>query len=314
MQNYNSFVDIRDSKGPWLGLLQIVLFCIGGLVFFQLIGILPLLVLYDVDIQTLAQALSMESEDPKYRMALYMVQGVGSFGAFILAPLFYIWQYQSAAIGHYFSYDARYWQPLIYTVFITICFMVVNSVFIEWNINIKFPEFMAGFERWAQAKEEELKRVTEYLTNFSGFNELLIAMVVVAIIPAIGEELLFRGLIQTRLQRISGNVHVAIWVSAMVFSAFHMQFYGFLPRLLLGALFGYLFFWSGSLVVAMLAHFVNNGFSLVMLYLYKEKLVGFNIDETESVPLETVAFFFIIGAVLTFFLIKFYRTPQKADG
>ena len=63
---------------------------------------------------------------------------------------------------------------------ITICFMVVNSVFIEWNINIKFPEFMAGFERWAQAKEEELKRVTEYLTNFSGFNELLVAMVVVA--------------------------------------------------------------------------------------------------------------------------------------
>ncbi len=314
MQNYNSFVDIRDLKGPWLGLLQITLFCIGGLVIFQLVGVLPLLVLYDIDVNALAGALSMESEDPKFRMALYLVQGLTAFGAFIVAPLFYIARYQDARIKKYFFYDVKHWQPLVYTVFITLCFMVVNSVFIEWNINIKFPEFMQGFENWAMDKEEELKKVTEYLTNFTGLNELLVAMVVVAIIPAVGEELLFRGLIQTRLQRITRNAHAAIWISALIFSAFHLQFYGFVPRLLLGALFGYLFYWSGSLLVPMLAHFVNNGFSLLMIYLYKEDLVGFNIDDTESVPLETVSFFFIIGAALIFFFVKFYRNLQQVDG
>ena len=314
MQNYNSFVDIRDLKGPWLGLLQIVLFCVGGLILFQLLGVLPLMLLYDMDLAALAQALTMESEEPEFRMGLYLVQGVTAVGAFIVAPLFYIHRYQDASIKKYFYYDAEHWQPLVYTVFITLCFMVVNSVFIEWNINIKFPQFMEGFEQWARAKEDELQKVTEYLTNFTGLNELLVAMVVVAIIPAVGEELLFRGLIQTRLQRIAGNAHVAIWVSALLFSAFHLQFYGFVPRLLLGALFGYLFFWSGSLLIAMLAHFVNNGFSLLMIYLYKEQLVGFNIDDTESVPLETVTFFFIIGAVLTFFFIKFYHNQRKTDG
>lgn len=314
MQKYNSFVEINDSKGPWLGLLQIVLFCFGGLVVFQVVSIVPLLLFYDIDLVTLANGMASLNEDPKYRTAMYLSQGVGSLGAFIIAPLFYIRIYQKERIGAFFSHDTRHWQPLIYTVLITLCFMVVNSLFIEWNINVDFPEFMAGFERWAQAKEEQLRLVTDYLTTFSGIGELLIALVVVAVIPGIGEELLFRGLIQTRLQKITGNVHIAIWLSAFAFSAFHLQFYGFVPRLLLGALFGYIFFWSGSLVLAMVAHFFNNGFSLVMLYLYKEELIDYNIDSTESVPLESVAFFFIIGAGLTYFFVNFHRNLEKSDG
>lgn len=313
MQSYNSFVEIRDWKGPWLGLLQIALFCFGGLVVFQVAAV-PLLFLIDVDLSLVLSGFSGESVDPLAKIALYLLQGFASVGAFILAPLFYIYRYQDAPVTKFFEYDTRYWQPLVYTALITFCFMVVNSVVIEWNINVDFPQFMDGFERWAQAKEEQLKRMTELLTDFSGLGELVIALVVVAIVPAIGEELLFRGLVQTRLQRIVGNPHVAIWISAIIFSAIHFQFYGFVPRLLLGVLFGYLFFWSGSLVIPMVAHFVNNGFSLIMVFLYKEELVGFNIDDTESVPLESVAFFFIIGAVLTFFFIRFHRNLRSTDG
>jgi membrane protease YdiL (CAAX protease family) len=253
-------------------------------------------------------------DDPRSKVALYSAQAVGSIGAFILVPMFYIKLYQRTKVSTYFSIDTRYWQPLIYVILITFCFMIVNSLFIEWNLNLTFPEFMSGFEQWAQAKEEQLKAITEYLTDFSGFDELLVALFVVAIIPGIGEELLFRGLIQTRLQQLTRNPHIAIWVAAIFFSAFHFQFYGFVPRMLLGALFGYIFYWSGSLVLAMLAHFFNNGFSLVMLYLYKNDLVDFNIDDTETVPLETVGFFFIIGAALTYLFIKFHRNLESADG
>jgi len=315
MQKYNSFVEIGDSKGAWLGLLQITLFCFGGLVLFQLFALAPLVIFSDLEPALMGQAFLDGSDDPIYKVALYLTQGVGSVGAFILAPLFYISRYQkNARIGDFFFIETRYWQPIAYTVLITISFMVVNSLFIEWNLSWKFPEFMAGFEEWALAKEEELKRITDYLTDFSGPGELLVAMLVIAVVPAIGEELLFRGLIQTRINKIVGNPHLAIWVAAILFSAFHMQFYGFVPRLLLGALFGYLFYWSGSLVLAMIAHFVNNGFSLIMVYLHRQGALDFNIDDTESVPLETVGFFFIIGASLAFFLVRFYQNIEKADG
>ncbi len=314
MQKYNSFLEIRDLKGPGLGLLQLVLFCFGGLILFQLISLIPLVLFFGIDQNSLAVALSGQSDDPNHKAALYITQGVGSLGGFIITPLLYVRFFQDTKVNSYFSLDTRYWQPFVYVVLITFCFMVVDSLFIEWNLNFKFPEFMAGFEQWAQAKEEQLRVITEYLTDFSGFGELLIALVVVAVIPGIGEELLFRGLIQTRIQQLAKNPHIAIWVTAIFFSAFHMQFYGFIPRLLLGALFGYIFYWSGSLVLAMLAHFFNNGFSLVMLYLYKKDLVGFNIDDTETVPLETVVFFFIIGAALTYLFINFHRKQESADG
>lgn len=314
MQKYNSFVEIGDSKGPWLGLLQITLFCFGWLVLFQLFALAPLVIFSDLEPALMGQAFSGENDDPIYKVALYLTQGVGSIGAFILAPLFYISRYQNGRISDFFFFDTHYWQPIVYTVLITISFMVVNSLFIEWNLSWKFPEFMSGFEQWALAKEEELKRITDYLTDFSGPGELMIAMLVIAVVPAVGEELLFRGLIQTRINRIVRNPHLAIWIAAILFSAFHMQFYGFVPRVLLGALFGYLFYWSGSLVLAMVAHFVNNGFSLIMVYLHRQGTLDFNIDDTESVPLETVTFFFIIGAILTFFLIRFYQKIEKADG
>ncbi|WOK06491.1 CPBP family intramembrane glutamic endopeptidase [Imperialibacter roseus] len=313
MQKYNSFLEIRDLKGPGLGLLQLVLFCFGGMIVFQIISVLPLMLLFNTGFEE-TMRLMTDMGDPRSKVALYTTQAVGSLGAFILVPLLYVKLYQSTKVSTYFSVDTRYWQPLTYAILITFCFMVVNSLFIEWNINLKFPEFMSGFEQWAQTNEEQRKVITEYLTDFSGFGELLVALFVVAIIPGIGEELLFRGLIQTRLQQLVRNPHAAIWISALFFSAFHVQFYGFVPRLFLGALFGYIFYWSGSLVLAMLAHFFNNGFSLVMLYLYKNDLVDFNIDDTETVPLETVGFFFIIGAALTYLFIKFHRNLENADG
>ena len=106
----------------------------------------------------------------------------------------------------------------------------------------------------------------------------------IGVLPAIGEEVLFRGVLQRKLTEHWVNPHLAIWVAAALFSAIHVQFYGFLPRLLLGALFGYLYYWSGSLLIAIFAHFVNNGVMVLMLYLYQRKLVDYNIEDNESVP------------------------------
>ena len=133
--------------------------------------------------------------------------------------------------------------------------------------------------------EDLLKEVTEYITQFDSTGQFLLGIIVIAVLPAVGEELLFRGCIQNQLFNITRNTHLAIWITAFFFSAIHVQFLGFVPRMLLGALFGYLYFWSGNLLVPMLAHFFNNGLQIFLLYAYQREGFTYNIDELEhSVP------------------------------
>ena len=90
----------------------------------------------------------------------------------------------------------------------------------------------------------------------------------VAMIPAIGEELLFRGVLQKQLIKGLGNAHVAIILTAVIFSAFHLQFLGFFSRALLGMLFGYLYYWSKNMWYPILTHFTNNGLALLLAIIY----------------------------------------------
>jgi len=110
-------------------------------------------------------------------------------------------------------------------------------------------------------------------------------------------------MLQPQLQRATNNIHVAIWISAFLFSSLHMQFFGFVPRLFLGALFGYLYYWSGNLIVPMVAHFINNGFSVIMLYLHQLGKIDIDVESTKAVPWSAV----ISGTILTFALLVYLR-------
>ena len=190
--------------------------------------------------------------------------------------------------------------------------MGVNAPFIEWNQNFVFPEALAGLEEKLKALEDTLAKTSEFITNFDNVGQLLLGLVVVAIIPGIGEEFVFRGLIQNHVYGISKNIHVAIWVSALLFSLFHMQFYGLVPRMLLGTLFGYLYYFSGNIIYPIIAHFFNNGFTLVMLYLFQQNIVEFNIDDTEVLPWSQVIFSVGITLVL-FFVFQRIAKQNLAD-
>jgi hypothetical protein len=135
-----------------------------------------------------------------------------------------------------------------------------------------------------------------------------LALTVIAIVPAIGEEFLFRGIVQNLLLNVSRNIHLSIWISAFLFSAIHFQFFGFVPRMLLGALFGYLYFWSGNLLYPIAAHFINNGFTLLMIYLFRSDVINFDIESTESVPITTVLIFGVITTALLYYFRKMNTT------
>lgn len=185
---------------------------------------------------------------------------------------------------------------------ITICFMVVNSAIGEWNLGIDFPD--SRFEAWAKQSEEQLRVLTEHLTNFQSPGHFLLGFLVIAIIPGIGEELLFRGLIQNLFIRAFSNHHIAIWVTGFIFAAIHMQFYGIVPRMLLGVLFGYIYFWTSNLSLAMLAHIINNGLALTLLYLSQNGSLEVSPEQMESsAPWPAILIFGIVG---TFLLRRFY--------
>ena len=168
---------------------------------------------------------------------------------------------------------------------LVIIFMFFDALIIEWNQGVVFPDSMKGIEKWMKESEDSAGELTKFLTDFKTPSQLIVAMVVVAVLAGISEELIFRGVLQNITLRAFGNPHFAIWFAAFVFSFIHFQFYGFFPRMLLGALFGYLYYWTKNIWVPMFAHFVNNGFTLLMAYLYSTKAVDVNIEDTKSVPL-----------------------------
>lgn len=195
------------------------------------------------------------------------------------------------------------WMTVGLTVLIAISFMVVNSAVGEWNMNLDFGN--SGFAEWAKRSEEQLKVLTEHLTNFNSASHFIFAFIVIAIIPAIGEELIFRGLIQNLFVKAFNNHHVAIWVTGFVFAAIHMQFFGLAPRMLLGVLFGYMYHWSGNLSVAMIAHLVNNGFALTALYLAQSEIIEVSPEQMEeAAPWPAILIFTLISAYL---LHLFYK-------
>ena len=188
--------------------------------------------------------------------------------------------------------------PVILVLLLTFFFMILNSGVIEWNKSINFPEFMNSFETWAFNKEKELEKITIFLVSFENNWEFLFGILSIALIPGICEEYLFRGVLQKNFYLISKNIHIAVWLSAFFFSALHLQFYGFFPRMLLGVLFGYIYYWSGSIVYPMIAHIFNNFFSLTIFYFSQKGLLNENfevsVNSSPKIPMGLI----IISAVL----------------
>jgi len=195
----------------------------------------------------------------------------------------------------------------------TIPFM---SGLIEWNAKAHFPAFLKDLEASARAMEDKAQELTKYLTQFSSFPRFLIGLLVIAVVPAISEELVFRGVIQRNLVQWFGSRHLGIWVAATIFSAIHFQFFGFVPRLVLGVLLGYLYEWSGNILVPVAAHFTQNAFQLIFLYLYQRHTVTastLNPDSNESLPWPLMLASVLLTALLLRGLHRWLAAPTPSE-
>ena len=196
----------------------------------------------------------------------------------------------ASALGYgwneYFSprrLGAGWW--LLAAAVLILVILPLMSGLIAWNAGVHFPGVLHGFEVWARASEDRAQDLTKFLTKFNSTARFLVGVLVIAIVPAVGEELVFRGVIQKNLVRWF-SPHVGVWLGAALFSAIHFQFFGFVPRFVLGLVLGYLYLWSGNILVSMAAHFTQNAFQLLILYLTQHGQFGwgFDPDSNEALP------------------------------
>ncbi len=240
---------------------------------------------------------------PAIKIPFLIMQGSATFFGLIVGPSLYWFWFEKRNVFDFARRKSTPFPMLALTAILVIVFMAPNSVIIDWNAHISLPEFLKDFENTARSLEDRAEQLTKFFTTIGSAGEFILIFFIVAIIPALGEELVFRGMLQPQLQRATNNAHIAIWISAILFSIMHMQFFGFVPRVLLGALFGYLYFWSGNLIVPVFAHFINNGFSIVMLYLQQLGKVNLDVESTEAAPWPVV----ITGSILTFGLLVYLK-------
>lgn len=243
---------------------------------------------------------------------LLIVQGCVTFIGLIALPMLYIRFSELKPINRFFREESNFPVKVGILFLILVTFVFAISPITMWNQALVFPEALKNLEDYLRGEEHRAAELTTMITNFTSFGNFLLAVVVIGVFAGVGEEFVFRGLIQNELYRSSRNIHVAIWASALIFSAFHMQFFGFFPRLLLGALLGYLYHWSGNLWVPIITHFFNNALVLTAFYMKSLGKIEMNIDET-SAPLSLVAGCAVaVFALLYFFKKQYSSSPENS--
>ena len=206
------------------------------------------------------------------------------------------------------------WTVLLWAIGIMLVALPAINLTSHWNQQMVLPDWLSGVEEWMKNKEAEAEWLTKQFMSVTTVSGLLVNLFLMAVLPALSEEITFRGVLQRLLnpklstlnsQLLTLNSHLAIWLTAIIFSAIHMQFYGFVPRMLMGALFGYMLVWTGSLWVPMLMHFVNNGMAVLLYFLANR--AGWDMDKVDAIGTNDTLWVGIVSLVLTVVGIYAFR-------
>lgn len=252
-----------STQHPSIQFVALILFAIVTTSVMALLATLLAIPMFGINV-FVGDGVMANLSNPSVVYAMKLLQFFNAIGLFIFPPILYAIFMGERPI-RFFQLDksASIVKIALVPLLIVVSLPLINFL-AEINASVKLPEFMRGFELWMKSSEENAAKLTEVFLQYNSVLELFFNVIIIALIPAVGEELLFRGAIQRIFGDWTKNAHLAIWISAILFSALHGQFYGFLPRMLLGAMFGYLYLWTGSLWLPILGHFTNNFGALVI--------------------------------------------------
>jgi membrane protease YdiL (CAAX protease family) len=180
--------------------------------------------------------------------------------------------------------------------------LIIALPFVDWTgtINHYLVPESTGLGKWMKSMEEDASKQIAYMLKKDGINELVLNLVLVAVFAGVGEELFFRGVLQRLFIKFFKNAWAGIIVTAIIFSAIHLQFYGFIPRLVLGILLGLIYWYSGSLWPAILAHFAYDALAVVVIYFNPSMAdeAGVTVSVGNQVVLALGSLILIIGIII----------------
>ncbi|MEI7499648.1 MAG: CPBP family intramembrane glutamic endopeptidase [Bacteroidota bacterium] len=299
---------ILDSLTPFTRLLFSILLIIACFAITFLLGLLLAAPLLGVGINEIFSSMA-DYKNPTSLKLLKYFQVIQSFGLFIFPSLLAGYFFERSSIRYLRINKTSRWPVYLITLFLMIASLPIINWMVSVNELMKLPDFLKGIEDWMKVTEEAAAKLTEAFMKMPTVEGFLFNIIMIAVLPSIGEEFMFRGLLQRLFRDWLGNIHLAIFISAFLFAAMHMQFYGFLPRMILGIIFGYLFYWTGSLWIPVFAHFIQNGLVVVVSYLGQHGFVGSDYENFGST--NNFYLVFLSGLAAITFLFLLYKFKQR---
>lgn len=246
--------------------------------------------------------------DPNKINALKVIQLISSIGLFLAPAL--IFSIIKRPGGDYIGMrymSTGFWYVI--AVILILCATPLVSWIYHLNQQLNLPS--DNLMEMIRSSEDQAKTLTKLFLHMPHTTDLFFNLFLIALLPALSEEFFFRGVLQRLFQDRIKNMHVAVWVAAAVFSFMHLQFLGFLPRMFLGVVLGYLFVFSGSIWVAVVAHMFNNGAQVIAAYLHQRGMIEYNIEDETAPELWVVGISLLLTIALLIYISKRrYKAPE----
>lgn len=295
---------------PFTKFLFLLFIIVVSFSIFLILGLITAIPLFGLNLSSFQDALNVNN--PENIGLIKYLQFIQHLGIFVVPPIVAAYVFSKQPIN-YLNADkkSKFIVYLLAGVIIIFAIPFINYTG-ALNAKLTLPESFSGLETKIKAMEESAAKITEAFLNVHSIGGLLVNLIIIALLPAIGEEFMFRGVLLKLFREWTKNKHAAILISAFLFSAVHFQFYGFLPRFLLGVLFGYLFVWSKNIWVPVTVHFINNGLAVVLYYFMHGSELYEKADTfgTNTATMSSVIFSVLFVGILLYLFRKFTKSES----
>ena len=271
----NALNFIPDSVRPMFAILASLLIS----TLFFLLSMELLFALTGIDFVRL-QSILNDNTNKLFPIVLKSFLIIQSVSIFILPPVIIAKVYKKRLFD-FFTLNKT---PDLFFIIASVALVIVSSPFVAYltGINEKMLDAILGAANTLKSQDEATQALVENLIYNTSFLSFFQNVLIIAFLPAFCEELFFRAFLQKRVLQKFANIHASIFLTAFIFSFIHFQFYGFIPRFVLGVVFGYIFYWSGSLWTTILLHFTNNFMAVLSGFLISFKVLNKDIDKIGS--------------------------------
>ena len=266
-----------ENTTPFAQLIMLAFIMLASFLIISLAGIVFAPVVVGVPINEMMTIINDSDSVANLNLMRYL-QSLFAIGFFIIPAFFAAWLFSGTAIGYFGlrqSASVKWFGATLLFMLTVIPFINLLALL---NEMIVLPESLSGIEQIMKNMEESARRSVQLFVNVDSVGGMLFNIFMLAILPAVGEELIFRGLLHKIFLQWTGNIYITVILTGFLFSLMHLQFYGFFPRWLLGVILGYMLVWSGTIWIPVFAHFLQNFIAVFLSWLIYKGTVPEEIE------------------------------------